>query len=924
MIVIKKIFFFVLVVAALNAKAQVPAHISLAGNWAFKIDSLNEGEASKWYDEPVSFFNQQIKLPGTMDDAGLGNPVNINPTLTKPVMLHLWRKVSYTGAAWYQKEVNIPAVWKHKHIELSLERVIWQTNVWIDGNKLGEEGESLIAPHTFDLSAFLTPGKHTITIRIDNGRKYDISLGAANFAHAYTDETQIIWNGVIGRIELRATSKIYIENVQIFANSEDKTIKVVSTIKNSLDDVHQADVYLSIVNGMSKYTATNLKVKLNPGSNEITTTVKIKGALKSWDEFDPSLYLLNTSVKSVAGTDASTTSFGIRTITNANARLQINNRPLFLRGTLECNIFPKQGHAPMKKSDWLKVFGTAKSYGLNHIRFHSWCPPDAAFEAADEMGFYLQIELPVWSLKIGQDKLADEFLQAEAKRIIKYYGNHPSFCFWSMGNEMQGNMQWLSDEVLSLKATDKRRLYTTTTFTFEEGFGKWPVAADDYFITQYTKKGWVRGQGIFDTEAPSFNKDYSAAVDGLPVPLITHEIGQYAVYPAMNELSKYSGVLRPVNLIAVKNDLVKKNLLPLANNFTKASGKLAVLLYKEEIERALKTSGASGFQLLDLHDFPGQGTALVGILDAFWESKGLITADDFRKFCSPVVPLIRFEKSTYTNDESFVASVEVANFSQKPIRQTAITWEIVTGDKKVVAKGRLTPSSIAIGNGIVIGNITTSLAQILTAQKLTVSVTIENTHYSNSWNIWVYPKELISLNTNVVFTTDFEKAIDALKDGKNVLLNPAKENVKGVEGKFVQVFWSPVHFPDQPGTMGLLMNPSHPAFSNFPTDAFSNWQWWDLCKKSTTLVLDSAGIDPGTIVLRNIDNFFKNRSMASIIEARVDKGKLLLCTMDLQNDLENRPVATQLKYSLIRYIQGNQFKPAINLSESALRKIMSQ
>lgn len=924
MIVVRKVLFFVLILSALNAASQTAATISLAGDWSFKIDSLNEGERSAWYNKPVSFFTQQIKLPGTMDDAGLGTPVDIKPELTRAVMLHLWRKVSYTGAAWYQKEITIPAGWNNKHVELFLERVIWQTNVWVDGKKINETGESLVVPHTFNLSGYLAPGKHRITLRIDNSRKYDISLGPANFAHAYTDETQIIWNGVIGKIELRSAAKIFVENIQVFPNAENNNIKVVSSINNSLNKSIKTTVSLFIENGTAKYGSTDSNIILNPGVNEIISIINIIRPLKTWDEFSPSLYKLNATVKSSEGRDGTTTTFGVRTIGNSNARLQINSRPLFLRGTLECSIFPKQGHAPMEKNGWLKVFRTAKTYGLNHLRFHSWCPPAAAFEVADEMGFYLQVELPVWSLKIGQDAPADQFLKAEAKRIIQCYGNHPSFCFFSMGNEMQGNMQWLSDEVKALKAIDKRRLYTTTTFTFEEGYGKWPVAADDYYITQYTKKGWVRGQGIFDAEAPSFNKDYTAAVDSLPVPLITHEIGQYAVYPNMEEMVKYTGVLRPLNFMAVKNDLIKKQLLPLANDFTKASGKLAVLLYKEEIERALKTSGASGFQLLDLHDFPGQGTALVGILDAFWESKGLITANDFRKFCSPVVPLMRFAKATYTNDEIFSASVEIANFSAAAIKQPSVDWQLLTDDKKIIAKGQLKPAAIAVGNGISIGNISVSLSKISIAQKLTISVSVENTSFTNTWNIWVYPKQLPVLKTNIVFTNNYTAAIDALNQGKNVLLNPAKENINGVEGKFVQVFWSPVHFPNQPGTMGLLIHPAHPAFNYFPTDEFTNWQWWDLCKKSTTLVLDSTGINPAAIVLRNVDNFFKNRNMASIIEAKVGKRKLLLCTMDISNDIEHRPVAAQLKYSLLQYMQGDKFNPVITVEESDLKKIIKQ
>jgi len=161
-----------------------------------------------------------------------------------------------------------------------------------------------------------------------------------------------------------------------------------------------------------------------------------------------------------------------------------------------------------------------------------------------------------------------------------------------------------------------------------------------------------------------------------------------------------------------------------------------------------------------------------------------------------------------------------------------------------------------------------------------------------------------------------------LNEGKKVLFNPGKEKINGVEGKFVQVFWSPVHFPDQPGTMGLLIDKNHPAFKDFPTDSYTSWQWWDLCKNSTTLVLDSAGINPSTIVLRDIDNFFKNRNMASMIEAKVGKGKLFFCTMDIHNDMENRPVARQLKFSLLNYMNSKNFSPVTELEQEKLKQLI--
>jgi len=228
---------------------------------------------------------------------------------------------------------------------------------------------------------------------------------------------------------------------------------------------------------------------------------------------------------------------------------------------LECSIFPLTGHPPLDEAGWKKVFGAAREYGLNHLRFHSWCPPEAAFAAADKMGMYLQVELPNWSLTFGKDQSMVNFINEEADNIIREYGNHPSFVLWSMGNELEGDFDLLTDLVTRLKNKDPRHLYTTTTYSFQKGHGLQPETVDDFYITQNTEKGWVRGQGVFDQLSPDFKTDYTNSIDHITIPMVSHEIGQYSVFPDMKEIEKYKGVLTPVNFIAVKNDLEKKGLL---------------------------------------------------------------------------------------------------------------------------------------------------------------------------------------------------------------------------------------------------------------------------------------------------------------------------------------------------------------------------
>ena len=504
--------------------------------------------------------------------------------------------------------------------------------------------------------------------------------------------------------------------------------------------------------------------------------------------------------------------------------------------------------------------------------------------------------------------------------MIKEYGNHPSFCMWSLGNELQGDFKVLTQLIKTLQLKDARHLYTTTSFTFEKGHGEWPEPEDDFFITQWTKKGWVRGQGVFNSESPTFDKDYSNAVEGMTVPLITHEIGQYAVYPKMDEISKYTGVLEPLNFKAIKKDLEQKGLIGKASDYTEASGKLAVILYKEEIERAVKTAGISGFQLLDLHDFPGQGTALVGLLDAFWDSKNLISAAEFRQFSAPVVPLIRFPKATYVNNESFVATLDVSNYSANDLKDQVIEWSINNG-MTVMASGSTT-TTISLGYNQKVIEFNESLQKITKATKLNIQVALKGTDYKNQWNVWVYPQKQIIDYGKVIYTRNLKDAFTHLAAGHKVLLNPDWKKIKGIEGKFVPVFWSPIHFPKQAGTMGVLCDPTHKALADFPTDKHTDWQWWDLNVNSTTLIMDSiVGGDP---IVEMVDNFVNNRKLASLFEGSVGSGKLVIASFDLVTDLEKRPVAKQMLISILNYMNGPSFKPATIKNPDALKLILAE
>lgn len=878
--------------------------IDLSGRWSVRLDSADVGVAESWYGQ---LYETPISLPGTTDMARLGSPSQLEPALTKPQMLHLTRAYSYIGPAWYAREVKIPEAWGDKEIYLHLERVLWDSQVWVDGESVDGHEESLATPHRYCLTPYLKAGgTHIITVRIDNRKRYDISV--KELAHAYTEDTQVKWNGMLGDIYLEARENVCIEEVQLYPDAKSHRVRAVVTVSNTSGRSRNVDLKFSVTGREESkvWGVVEQKVSLPAGSSEVKIDCPLDTATPLWSEFNPYLCLATVEMADKDILAKKNSTFGLRSVERVNNTLEINGKPMFLRGTLECCVFPLTGTPPADREAWRKVFGSAREYGMNHLRFHSWCPPEAAFQVADEMGFYLQVELPVWSVTLGKDSLTIAFLRKEARRISREYGNHPSFCFWSMGNELQYDFDILNTMVAELKDTDSRHLYTATSFTFEKGHGARPEPHDDFFVTQWTQNGWVRGQGVFNQFTPSFDKNFQQAVDGLSVPVVTHEVGQYAVYPDLSEIDKYTGTLLPLNFMAVKNDLAKKGRLEKAPLYLQASGELAAVLYKEEIERALKTPGISGFQLLDLHDFPGQGTALVGLLNAFWESKGIITGRAFREFCSPVVPLLSFPKAVYTQDEIFRAEIELCNYGAEELSDKLLSWTVTSGSH-LVAEGQVAAGRLRIGHNGDLGVIEVPLDKITKPSKLEVCVAVEGTDYRNRWNIWVYPADPTPEWGHVRYTRNYDEAMALLAKGEKVLFNPDWRTMQGVEGKFVPVFWSPVHFPNQAGTMGILCNPEHPALADFPTDMHTDWQWWDLNINSTTLVADS--LQGGTAIVEMVDNFISNRRLASLYEGAVGNGKLMLATFDLEKSLDSRPVARQMLISILKYMNSDLFTP---------------
>ena len=911
--------------------------LDLSGIWQFQIDRNDVGVKEQWFSKKLA---DKITLPGSMNENRKGDDVTLhtqwtasiydssffyNPRLEKyrdpdNLKLPFWLTPVkyYVGVAWYQKEVTIPVNWKGKRIVLFLERPHIETRVWANNEEIGMQN-SLCVPHVYDLTSYLKPGKNTLSVRVDNRIK-DIDVGKDS--HSITDQTQGNWNGIVGRIELQATPKSYIDDIQVFPDVKNKKALVKLLLRGNSSGILTLEANSFNSDTPHSVVPVTRNYKIDKDSLRLDVELPMGEDMQTWDEFHPTLYQLKITMKSGKNeTDVKVTHFGMRDFTIKETYFYVNDKKIVLRGTVENCVFPLTGYPAMDVESWERIFRICRNFGLNHMRFHSYCPPKAAFVAADLVGFYLQPEGPTWpnhGSSLGDGRPVDKYLEEEAKRIVKDYGNHPSFCMFAIGNEPRGRwVPWVSRFVDYWKTTDPRRVYTGASVG-----NSWAWQPKSQF---HVKAG---ARGLTWDRRPETNSDYLANIDTVKQPYVAHEMGQWCVFPDFTEIRKYTGVMKARNLELFQEDLFDRGMGTLAPDFLRASGKLQALCYKHEIEKMLRTPKYAGFQLLSLNDYPGQGTALVGVLNAFWEEKGYITAKEFRRFCAPTVLLSRMDKFVFKNSETFKARVEVAHFGEYPLKNMKTVWKIKDPYGKIISQGSLSEKDITIGNCQSLGEVSFLLRDLTKAQKLNFEVKFQGTDISNNWDFWVYPETLPKVDTSSVYicTQIDSTARVVLEKGGSVLLQLAGKVTQGsdVIQYMTPVFWNTSWFKMRPPhTVGTLINDFHPIFKDFPTDFYTGLQWWELVHKAQVMELTDfpKSFQP---IIQPIDTWFINRKLGMLFEAKVGNGKIVVCSADIQNNPEERPVARQLRYSILKYMNSHLFHPENEIDLSLIENLYSK
>lgn len=940
----------------------------------------------KWHVVLEDGTTGQMDLPGTLDENGIGHrDVGANQwhpdavlgnaageiDKDAPIATRFTRRHTYEGEARISRKITVPDYGTDRLFVLA-ERAR-ALRLLVDGEACSvfRQG-TLSTPYIFELTG-AAPGEHEFTFLSDNSYP-GMPKAAIYYSSAATDETQTNWNGILGECSMYTRPQNFIDSLRVYPRAVKKEEKnkaggyvldvCVELAPGAKKVYKDAKIILqseALAAGELEDTQTLTEIiscsgeglaeagtdkEENPKTMEIWfRDLPLRENVKLWDEDEGNLYEMavtldnGMSAEDKGGSTAECrTRFGIRSFgDNGSGRLALNGRAIFLRGEANCAEYPETGHPPMTIPEWKEMLLKYRSYGINFVRFHSHCEPEAAFAAADELGMLLQPELSHWDPKdaFGTEE-SYRYYRAELVDLLKTYANHPSFVMLTLGNELQAQdegRERMRELVRTAKRMDPTRLYANGSNAFYGEEGCDPES--DFYTSQSCKDVVIRGtfsgmRGYLNENYPSTDRTYDEAMAEIrkeyQKPVFSFEVGQFEVLPDFEELESFHGISDPVNLKLIKKRVEERGLLPTWEKYVEATGELSRLAYREEIEAAMRTRELSGISLLGLQDFPGQGTALVGMMNSHMESKPYPFArpERFREFFRESRIFVKLPRYTYEEGEYLTAEVEVANFGKESI-SGELVWTLGYRDCAVNSgRGELRcdradrQKNCPPGTYTSLGRLDIPLKVKGVSAALILTVSIGDC--TSTYPVWVYQKTSPECPKNVYETRVFDEQTRAvLQNGGRVYLSPDadKESLPySIKTQFTTDFWSVGTFTDQEGGMGQLIDTEHPIFKEFPTDFHTDWQWWIMATKRAVILPH-----PMKTIITEMDSYAFLRPMAQLIEFRCLKGKVLLSTMELHKS-QQYPEARALQTAIYEYLSGEDFEPSEEIAEEELSMLV--
>ncbi len=859
-----------------------------------------------------------LYLPGTLDESGIGKA-------QEAVATRFTRKHAYTGEVKIRKKIFVKE-FPGKRVLVEVERARC-LRLFVNGQEAKRfVPQTLVSPQVFEVTGMLT-GEDEFVFLSDNTYP-GLPAGDILYSSAATDETQTNWNGLLGYVRMRVEEPVFVEAVRVYPKV-DVPDTVTLCIELSAAVPWQGELF---IRSDALREEAVVAVHIQPGKSCITAEPFILDKdVQYWDEDEGICYDLTVLAN---GLEPKTISFGVRSFGSDRAgRLTLNGRRIFLRSEANCAEFPESGHEPMTEQEWITILKRYRQYGVNCVRFHSHCPPDAAFIAADRLGMLMQPELSCWNPKDAF--LAEEayaYYRTELTELLRCFANHPSFVMLSFGNELwtdeEGHKR-MRDMLGAAHAFDATRLIADGSNNHYGALGC--EEESDFYAAQSFKGEPLRGtfanmEGYINHIYPGAKENFGKTMEKLRAdykkPVFGFEVGQFEVLPDFSELGYFCGVTEPQNLRMIKERVKEREIGEKEwQRMVEATGELALLCYREEVEAVLRTPEMSGISLLGLQDFPGQGTALVGMMNSHLLPKPYAFAQPgrFSVFFRASQPLVQLERYTYRNTECLSARVLFANYGKEAVCGT-LCAALAGGTVSLKAGEAAGEICCPVGELTDVGVVSFDLSAFRESARLDLSVEIGG--IVSSYPVWVYRLADPVCPEGVYETETFDlEAERVLSEGGTVFLAPPsdKESLPGsIKAQFSTDFWSVGTFGGQEGGMGQLIDSGHPLFRDFPTEFHTNWQWWAMATRRAVILPKGM-----KAIVAELDSYATLRPMAQLFECRVGGGKLFFSSLGLK-DLLQYPECQVLLSCIYRYLASDEFDPGQQVEKEVIAGLTSR
>lgn len=903
---------FLLMISAVCHAADRP-RIDLDGQWDFQLDPQNVGQSERWFDQQSQFTNT-IRVPGTWEAQGYGEHSGI--------LRH-----QYAGAAWYRRNLAIPAEWNSKLVILHIGGAHRLTRLFVNGIDFGEHA-GFNAPYSYDITRAVRFGQdNLIALRVENPT-FDVQTSPdKQIPKLPVGMVDYIanWGGIYGDVAVEAQNHTHIESVLVTSDT-DKHIAAFH-IKLATDEVNSASVRISIP-GAEPVTST-----VAEPSKETALEVSLPDDAPLWSPDHPELLtatiqLLQHGIE----IDSVTQRFGFRRISTRGNVLLLNGKPLYLRAFGDDDVEVLNGFPPSSPDVCLKRMQLAKSFGFNAVRFHSMTPPECYFKAADQVGILIMAELPA---AYTQFFFAHrDFLRSELVNTLTAYRNHPSLLSLAFGNEF--NLRWLPTDA------DRNTMMA--------------ALADFYKLAkQLAPATLIMSNDGFDLRPTDMVSVSTAPPPDRPT--VRHEFGGYLCsLPDPGLIDRFTGVMIPTWLEAKKQWIADNKLDSAYPQYLKNSIRLQQLGRKFQIERTRADHTVTGYDYWLLVDYPGgtgEGDSWEeGWFDYLWNPK--VSPEQGHELNSAVLPLIDagVDERTLWSSESRHIGVSISNYGDEGITNGVLSWTL-TANGDQLDGGEFHGVNVPLGSVEKVGQIVLRAPQDEHPQKLELTTTIKSrsTSNTNHWEFWVFPagKLLVPSPRQITVNTEWPElhrvypwlkessgrsspdgllitdkldhiALAHLRSGGSVLLAMKQQpDAQGI-----------AFFPASGGAMGTLI-PDSAALGDFPNDGFADLQFEDLLNGASPLPVDGWPIQLTPIlgVIRTTSGFLSKQKglshAAYIFEVQAHGGKLLVTSPGLWNHYdEDHPAAIYLFDRLLRYATSDRFAPVVQLSDELLQRVQAE